>query len=168
MIETIAEVANEVIRLANVYNAAVAAIQPDLEQNTQTAQQIGNFRATTDQIVTDYRQLRKDLDATDTQNLLLTQQSADRLLQVWTWERETRKTLQDFMGAVIESSQTAAGLDGKSDRSTFTTREGETLQSIAQRELGDFNAWPQILEANPGLLPGLIPSGTTLVIPEKR
>lgn len=168
MIETIGEAQTKVAALTAAYQGAVDAIQPDLETNTQTTQQIGNFRASSAQTVVDFRSLRKDLDATDTQALILTQQSADRLHAVWTWERETRKALQDFLGTVVESAEVASGLDGKSDRSTYTTREGETLQSIAQAELGDFSAWPQILEANPGLLPGLLASGTTLVIPERR
>lgn len=168
MIETTTEVVIRVEALADTLLAAQAAIQPDLETDTQTPQQIGNFRATTAQIVIDYRALRADLDFLDSQTLILTQQSADRLSEIWRWERTTRKDLQDFIGTVVESDRAFAQLDGQSDRGTYTTREGETLQSIAQKELGDFSAWPQILEANPGLLPGLLPSGTTLVIPERR
>lgn len=168
MIESVTEVQTRVAALAATYSTAVAAIQPDLEANTQTAQQLGSFRATTAQVVESGRLLRRDLDSTDSTALILTQQSADRLLAIWTWERETRKALQDFLGTVVESAQVAAGVAGKSDRGTYTTREGETLQAIAQAELGDFNAWPQILEANPGLLPGVLASGTILVIPERR
>lgn len=168
MIETSTEVETRVEALADALLDAQAAIQPDLETNTQTPQQIGNLRATTAQIVIDFRALRSDLDALDSQDLILTQQSADRLSGIWRWERDTRRDLQDFIGTVVETDRTFAQLDGQSDRGTYTTREGETLQSIAQNELGDFAAWPQILEANPGLLPGLLPSGTTLVIPERR
>ncbi len=168
MIESIEEVQTRVGVLTDIYTTATAAIQPDLETNTQTAQQLGSLRASMSEAVTGFRSLRKDLDATATGGLVLTQQSAERLSQVWRWERDTRKDLQNFMGTVVETSQVAAGLEGKSDRSTYTTRAGETLQGIAQSELGDFNAWPQILEANPGLLPGVVPSGTTLVIPERR
>ena len=51
MIESITEVQDAVAVLTSTYTTAVAAIQPDLETGTQTAQQLGNLRASMSEIV---------------------------------------------------------------------------------------------------------------------
>jgi len=168
MIETADEVVVRVAALGGDYAAAVALIADDLEQDVQTAQQVEQLRASLTAILEDYRDLRRDMDQTDSVDLLQTTQNASRILQVWIWERETRRGIQDFAGAVVESRGLALQLNTGSDRSTYTVRDGETLQTIAQAELGDFSAWPRILEANPGLLPGALVAGSTLVLPERR
>lgn len=168
MIESTDELVDRVGAMAVDFAAAVDLIQGDLETDTQTPQQVENLRASMTGILEDYRGIRTDLDNTDTVQLLQTQQNAGRILQMWTWERETRKAVQDFAGGVVETARVARGLNAGSDRSTYTVRAGETLQSIAQAELGDFSAWPRILDANPGLLPGELTSGSVLIIPEKR
>lgn len=168
MIESIPEAQGRVSSLSEGYAEAVALILPDLEQNTQTPQQVETLRSSMAATIGGIRSFRTDLDATDSATLVATVQNAGRLLQVWSWERETRRAVLDFTAGVLETSSVAASLNAGSDRSTVTTREGETLQSIAQRELGDYAAWPRILDANPGLLPGQLQSGTTLILPEKR
>lgn len=168
MIASIGEVVVRVQGLADGYVAAVAVVADDLAQNTQTPQQVANLRASMAGLLGSFRALRKDLDATATAILVQTQNNAARLLQVWTWERETRKAVQDFATGMVETDRTAQGLNEGSDRATITVREGDTLQAIAARELGDFQAWPKILEMNPGLVPGELQSGTTLILPEKR
>lgn len=168
MIESITEAQVRVNRLADLYDAALALIEPDLVQDTQTQQQVGTLQANMAGLLGELRGFRKDLDATDSPELIATQQNAARLLAVWIWERDTRAAVGDFAIVAIQTRDLARKLNEGSDRSTVTVREGETLQSIAQRELGDFQAWPRILDANPGLLPGVLVTGTTLILPEKR
>ena len=168
MIASTTEVTTAVDNMVARYTVAVEAISPDLEANTQTQQQVRNLEATMTGLVGDVRRLRTDLDTTDTATLLLTANDAERLLAVWTWERETRSAVQGFVFGVIESADIAKELNEGSDRATVTTRAGDTLQSIAARELGNFAEWPRILDANPGLLPGTLAAGTVLILPEKR
>lgn len=42
---------------------------------------------------------------------------------------------------------------------------GETIELLAQRFLGSSQAWWQIADANPGVFPGTLRAGTTVVIP---
>ena len=143
--------------LTDSWTAAYALLEPALEQNTQTTQDLEQFRGSMAGLVGEFRAWRRDIDGTDSLSLLLTQQNGARILEIWTWERESRVAVQDFMGTVVEASNTAKGIAGGSDRGTYTTRAGDTLQ-----------AWPRILAANPGLLPGALAPGQTLLIPEKR
>ena len=165
---TISEAQADVSSFVAVFTEAAAAIRPSLDVGTQTEVELGTFRAAVAETVGRFRVFRTDLDSTASADLLNTTQDAARLLAVWSWERDTRQAAQDFAVSVLAADSTARSLDGQSDRGTYTTRDGETLQSIAQAELGDFQAWTLILAANPDILPGLIPSGTTLVIPERR
>ena len=164
----ISAVQTDVAAFVAVFTDASAAIAPSLDTASQTAVEIGTFRAAIAETVGQIRDYRTELDDTSSASLLNTVGDAARILAVWTWERDTRKATQDYLVEVLAADVTAKGLTGRSDRSTYTTREGETLQAIAQSQLGDWEAWPLILDANPSILPGLLPPGTTLVIPERR
>lgn len=48
----------------------------------------------------------------------------------------------------------------------YTVREGDTLAKIAAAYYGQDDAWPRILDANPGLDPADLKPGTVLTIPE--
>lgn len=165
---TITAVQEDVASFVAVFTDASAAIAPSLDTGSQTEVEIGTLRAAVAETVGQIRSYRTELDDTASADLLNTVGDASRILAVWSWERDTRQATQDYLVEVLASDKTAKGLSGRSDRGTYTTRDGETLQSIAQSQLGDWEAWPQILSANPDILPGLIPSGTTLVIPERR
>ncbi len=48
----------------------------------------------------------------------------------------------------------------------YTVRDGDTLAKIAAAYYGQDDAWPRILDANPGLDPADLKPGTVLTIPE--
>lgn len=48
----------------------------------------------------------------------------------------------------------------------YTVREGDTLSRIAAAYYGQDDAWPRILDANPGIDPAALTPGTVLNIPE--
>jgi 5'-nucleotidase/UDP-sugar diphosphatase len=47
----------------------------------------------------------------------------------------------------------------------YTVRKGDTLWKIAQSKYGNGNNWQKIASANPGMDPGRIKAGQTIVIP---
>lgn len=49
---------------------------------------------------------------------------------------------------------------------TYTVRDGDTLSRIAAAYYGQDDAWPRILDANPGIDPAALKPGTVLTIPE--
>jgi hypothetical protein len=58
---------------------------------------------------------------------------------------------------------TAGATGGKVYR---VTAPGEQLYEIARRTLGDGRQWTEIYRLNPGIVPGVIPGGTVLVMPD--
>lgn len=52
-----------------------------------------------------------------------------------------------------------------SNRRTFSVRDGDTLEVIAARELGDYRLWSQIAELNDIRDPRTIKSGQTIILP---
>lgn len=50
---------------------------------------------------------------------------------------------------------------------TYTVRQGDTLWSIAEDELGSGTRWPEIAALNPETDPGKLVPGTTVKIPRK-
>ncbi|GAA3622708.1 LysM peptidoglycan-binding domain-containing protein [Microlunatus ginsengisoli] len=81
----------------------------------------------------------------------------DRLLPGW------KLTIPGVTAAEPESRRTAV----ESDRRTVTVHRGDTLSSIAERELGSEARWPELFRANRSLLqdPDELEVGTTLVVP---
>ena len=60
-------------------------------------------------------------------------------------------------------SQTPAA--SKSDSARYTVKKGDTLFRIAKDHYGDGKQWQKIAAANPGLTPGSLKAGQTLVMP---
>lgn len=107
--------------------------------------------------------LRLDLDVLDVAGGV--DEGADQISAAL-WERETRHSL------VLVSLHSGRAAERLSDlepggyrQRVYVVSAGDTLQSIAQREMGTWEAWPQIVAAN-GLDPGAaLTLGTELIIP---
>ncbi|MFE0462802.1 LysM peptidoglycan-binding domain-containing protein, partial [Kitasatospora sp. NPDC058965] len=76
--------------------------------------------------------------------------------------------------AAPQSAPAAAGPAAGARHATTTVHQGDTLSGIAQRELGDAQAWPQLFDANKGVQapdgerltdPNLLAPGMVLSIP---
>lgn len=152
-------------RFAELYRAFVPVARQITDDPPPA--QVDNIRAVLDGIATDTRALIRDLDGVDELDFALVD-DGERTIALWTWRRSTRRALLQFAGGVRAAREVADDLIGGTRQKVIVTRQGETLQRIAQRELGDWRAWPRLLAANPGVEAGELPSGISLVIPTKR
>ncbi len=92
----------------------------------------------------------------------------DSVIALWKWERSTRRAFVGLDDAARKTAEVARLLEEGAGPVLVVARSGDTLQSLAARHLGDWRAWPRLLEANPGLAPGAVPSGTVLQVPRRR
>jgi len=146
--------------------AAIAGIESALTTGTVTAGRLGNLRASLRGHRAEIAAIRGDLDALDVTDYQLYPDAAVTLA-LWGWERELRHSLVAVAPSVRQAEKIAVRLVSGSARKTVTARAGETLQSIAARELGDWRDWVRLADAN-GLAPGALVAGTQVVIPGKR
>lgn len=158
----VAELNGRVVAASSALQVAVAAITPALTTGTWTATQVRNFSATITGIRADLTETRRYLDQVDP--AAIAARPDDRVV-LWRWERATRQALVLLDKAAAEALVQAAELEGGRQRRLHTVLQGETLQAIAQVELGDWAAWPKIATAN-GLRPGVLSPGTVLIIPD--
>lgn len=162
-VSSVSDVVESVEELeARLAQAGAAVANEDL-----TTEDARTIAASLEGVRGDARAIMKDLDATRDEDLLVVQDGAE-LIRLWTWHLETRRGLLQLVADARAGQDTASEFVGGQKRKVVVTREGDTLQRIAARELGDWREWMRLLEANPGISPGALPSGTTLLIPEKR
>ncbi len=50
-------------------------------------------------------------------------------------------------------------------QATYTIQKNDSLWKIAERHYGNGQRWPDIVAANPGLVPEKLPVGKTIVLP---
>jgi 5'-nucleotidase / UDP-sugar diphosphatase len=62
--------------------------------------------------------------------------------------------------AVTQTPGAATGGGG-----SYVVRKGDTLFGIAKQTYGNGNQWQRIASANPGLSPGTLKAGQTIVLP---
>jgi hypothetical protein len=144
----------------------LAVLQSEADVSALDVQQVRYLVATLAGVLQACAQLARDLELTQDLQLIVVPDGR-RQIQIWNWRRATR-------AAVIRTADDARRLfdqvreldAGRSDRLIYTI-EGETLQRVAARELGGFAEWPRLIDANPGVQPGLLPTGTPLVIPPR-
>lgn len=130
----------------------------------ETAQSIV---ASLEGIKADARTTITDLDSTQDEDLLIVEDGAI-LLRLWNWHRDVRRYLLGVIGKADDAQDVADEYVGGQDQKVVFSKQGDTLQRIAARELGSWNEWPRLLQANPGVSVGNLPPGTPLIIPEKR
>lgn len=108
------------------------------------------------------RELRAELDA-----MALSPAEGSEQLDVCLWDRETRRSLLQVEAAGAALAQSLGEVEpGGYQQRRYIVGQGDTLQSIAQKLLGDWALWTQIVAAN-GLDPGAtLEVGTSLIIPE--
>lgn len=165
-VESLSDLAAAASDASDRASAAIADVADVLLTGTVSRGRLANLSATLGGVRDDVRAVRQDLDGIDVSSFQF-HARGDRTVALWRWERVLRRSLvqvdADLRASVELTAKVALGIR----RKTRVLRSGETLQAIAAQELGDWREWPRILEAT-GLEAGSIPSGTVLVIPEKR
>ena len=91
--------------------------------------------------------------------------SQDEVNKIW----DAIKTVPDWRNDIVAdvTIDPNAKPDGKAAGRTYTVKAGDTLSRIAERELGNANAYMSIFEANRNILsdPDKIRPGQVLTIP---
>lgn len=165
--ESIDQVIADVEELVERFDVAATAAAPLLADERATRRDYQALQATSTGIRADIRSVRAELDPIDAVDLL-DAVDGERVIGAWLWQRQTRLGLSRAAAALVElERQVDQVLEGGHQR-TVLVRARETWQSIAQRELGDWRAWRQLLAANPAADPAEPTPGTLLVIPEVR
>lgn len=162
-IETINDVQEQMNDIAKSYLEVLAI----LRTSPLTTEAALDGLVSLSSALTAARALLADLATVD-ETTLINVQSAKNLIQIWLWRRESRRSVLALSFDLTRMFERLTEyVRGYQVRIVYVT-EGETLQSIAQRELGDFQAWPQLVEQNPGLSPCDLEPGTAIVIPTRR
>ena len=146
---------------------ATAALELALERGLPSRLELEDIRATLQGTIDDARFLLRDLDAVDELDFLPIGDGR-RTIELWRWRRSSRREMLRFLGLARNAQVIAAELAGGQRDQVVIAREGDTWQSIAARHLGDWREWPRLLEANPTLEPGVLPAGTSMIVPELR
>jgi len=151
--------------------AAVRAVWSEVEDvitdGSATRSDLQHLAAEIDGQLDDIAAIRADLDQVDGEDQIRGTHP-DQLVQAWKAERETRRQLVKLAGALLDLAEAVDRITDGDAREVYVSRQGDTLQRIAARLLGDWRAWTDLLEANPDLSPGPLASGTLVVIPERR
>jgi nucleoid-associated protein YgaU len=85
------------------------------------------------------------------------------------WRYDTSSTLRRARVAALSAARASREvLDGVNPGIVHVVVEGDTLQKIARRYMGDFELWPRIASYNRLVAPFTLTAGQTLRIPDVR
>ncbi|MFB6373328.1 MAG: LysM peptidoglycan-binding domain-containing protein [Bradymonadaceae bacterium] len=87
-----------------------------------------------------------------------------RVLSAATWAAKTEQTARQTRGTLVDMIREFVARRKGRGASTYVVGAGETLQSIAQNELGDWSRWTEIADRN-GLENASVEPGDELVLP---
>ena len=168
MATTLTELTAPLTLIADGVTALKGSFATQFRSGTHTTDDLEHVRASAAGYLADIKTLRTDLDSTDIETLVVNSEDAARTLKIRIWERDVRTLLVKMAGDLIDMIDIAADLKQRAGQKIVLVRSGDTIQGIARRELGDWSEWTRIVEANPGLDPGTLTSGQTIIIPERR
>ncbi len=133
---------------------------------TGTRRALSNVRSTLSGLRADILSARDDLDATDITDLVRYQDGED-LIRLWQWERGLRRRLVRLDRRLrVAEAVVVNALEARADK-VYIVRSGDTLQTIAARQLGDWREWTRLADVN-GLGAGALTAGTQIRIPPRR
>ena len=167
MFDSLRDVEVELARIADTLAPVLAELAAVLPSSSATDAQLGRLNTALGTARDDLRTLRDGVGAVDVASYQFGDDAADRL-GLWGWQVDTVSRLISIADQALQAQAVVSQLREGSRPSVYEVRSGETLQSIAQAVLGDWQEWTRLLEAN-GLDPAVVlQPGTVLVIPEKR
>jgi nucleoid-associated protein YgaU len=138
-----------------------------LKRGQASGRQLQGLSATLEGSRADLRALRKEVGALSVPDWQIGESGSDRI-HLWRWQVGLRGALLSTGEQARRAQALVTTLLSGAQPRTYTVRSGETLQSIAQKTLGDWKEWTRLLEVN-GLDPAAeLASGSVLIIPEKR
>lgn len=145
-------------------SAGVTAL---LSTNRQSHRDVQQLASSVGGVKAEARAIRAEIDVIDAVDYLPVA-DAYAILGAWQWQRALRRDLLRFELEADKLVRIAGELVSGLDKRTIIVRDGETWQIIAARELGDWKLWTLLWQANPGFSPVAPPSGSVLVVPERR
>ena len=163
-LKEIATATDEVVLQVSTLRITVA---PKLLAGTATERELLYLDTGLRNAQQDLRATRALLDPLEVEGVVIGEHPAD-LLNAELQARELRHSGLVLEAQVLRAREATLELLAGAARRTVFVQAGETLQGIAARELGDWRAWPKLLEANPGLQGGALTPGVQLQIPKTR
>lgn len=166
-IDRLSEVPERVLEIQAVYAAAQANYAAAYQVGEPSKAQLDDYISVAQGVIDDTRALIRDLDGLDAPTFAPTADGA-QVLFLMQWQRDLRSQLLSFLAGATDTVRQAREVASGLRSNTITAKDGDTWRKIAARELGDFDAWQQVLDANPDIgLHGLA-AGVRVVIPGRR
>lgn len=152
------------LALASRLRQVVARGRVVVAAGTTSARDLGLLEAEVGAEVGKLMAYRARLDAWDAPQAPPPGSGAARLLALWTWERSVRRALVQLAGQARRLQVVARrAAHGQPDRA-YLVRAGDTWQSIARTQLGDWRRWAEIVDHNAADAEAPVP-GALLSIP---
>lgn len=155
----------DIAAVAADVTAAMESARSVLTTARATDADVGNVASALTSAGVAIREIRADLDSTDVEALQKYEDAAVTV-QLWKWERSNRRAMTLVEGQAQAALAVATELRTGRGLGYYTTRPGDTLQSVAAKFLGGWQEWPRLARAN-GVKAGPVSAGTVLVIPQK-
>lgn len=127
-------------------------------------QKIGYLATEFEDVHSRAREFRKSFDEIQGSDFA-TPESPAANLELWNIEKEIRTRVTSFAGAVMRAARVAARLRDQDANRIMIGKDGDTYQSIALQELGDWQAWTQLADANRDVAPEDDLRGKVIKIP---
>ncbi len=144
--------------------AAEALMAALVEGGTETARDWQQLISALAGYQTDIRECRAVLDEADVTTALAFQDGAASI-RLWQWERGVRRQLVEIELQLFAAVATAAEIIGSFPSRLYAVKSGDTLQTIAARQLGDWQEWRALADVN-NIDPGPLTPGQVLVLPD--
>ena len=166
-IDSLRDVEGHVADIAAGLTPVLADLGAVLSTGSATDADLGRLNAALEDARDDLRDLRDVLGGVDVADHQIGTDAGDRL-RLWDWQLDNLNQLRGIAGQALDAQTLIGELSSGRQPTTHEVRAGETLQSIAQQRLGDWQEWTRLLEPN-ALDPAQpLLAGTVLVIPERR
>jgi hypothetical protein len=137
-----------------------------LDAGTSTDRDMKQLEADLQGCAGDIRDFRVDLDAWRAIDSLV-YDDGEALIALWTWERDLRAALVDALASIQEIQRLAGEIAVGRGETIYVSKSGDTWQSVAADQLGDWKEWPRLVATNSGD-PATLAGGTVLTIPVRR